>query len=129
MSSQAAAAPFLWTRGWGAKPSRAVGTYGSHSVDGISRFYELLQRWRAETYFAPLMKDKIENLNFKKIIDLGDDAVPLIIDEVRQTPDFLVLALYFITKENPVPPSAQGRVTEMVDAWLDWYARTQPHDN
>jgi hypothetical protein len=130
MPSPAAAAPFIWSHGWGAKPSSPVGVYELNSGDDFSRFYRLLRRWRAETYFAPLMKDKIDNPNFQSIAtEFGERAIPWIIEEIRQRPDPLVLALYFITKEYPVPAAAQGRITEIVDAWLTWYARAYPHDN
>lgn len=128
MSSQAASAPFIWTRGWGSEASRTIGNYKPSSSDGFSRFHDLLRRRRAETYFASLMREKIENRNFQRIVnELGEQAIPWIIDEIRKTPDFLVHTLYFITKENPVPPAAQGRIQETANAWLSWHARTYPN--
>jgi hypothetical protein len=50
---------------------------------------------------------------------MGSKVVPLIYDEVAIKPDFLVVALKRIRKEDPpMHPSSAGRINDIVDAWL-----------
>ncbi len=57
---------------------------------------------------------------YQRIIGMGWDAVPLILEELRREPDQWFWALEKITDENPVPPEAAGRVRQMAQAWVEW---------
>lgn len=117
--------------GWTSRSRQPVATlhrasisYRSHRIDYVDRFYSLVRRWRTETALSSRVSDKIQSVAFQKIVALGDAAVPLILKELRQTPDFLFMALQFITKENPAAPETAGRVSEIIDAWMQWAERT-----
>src|SRR5438128_1170213 len=58
--------------------------------DHFGEFYRCLARWRADTAHLSLVKDKINHPDFQRIVAMGDPAVPLIIEEIRYKPDFLV---------------------------------------
>ncbi len=101
--------------------------YRARANDFVDRFNRLVYEWRIETMFKSQIKDKMENPVFRQIIDMGEPIIPLIISELKHKYDFLFLALHAITKENPVPVSARGRIPEIIDAWLAWAAR-RGHD-
>jgi hypothetical protein len=61
--------------------------------------------------------------SYQKIIGMGWDAVPLLLEELGQEPNQWFWALEAITEENPVPPEAAGNVRRMADAWIDWGRR------
>ena len=106
------------------------GRYGGNSTDNYARFHRLLNKWRFDTYFHSLMKETIDDPSFRKIVDMGPQIIPWVINEIRHTPDFLMLALHFVVpNENPVPASSRGKIGEMVDAWLSWFDRTAPNDH
>ncbi|KMK67147.1 hypothetical protein [Puniceibacterium sp. IMCC21224] len=63
----------------------------------------------------------INNASFKEIVAMGDVVIPLIIDELKKRPDFLVAALCLITGENPMPPNSAGNILKMTESWLDWH--------
>jgi len=57
---------------------------------------------------------------YQKIIGMGWDAVPLILEELQREPDQWFWALEAITDENPVPPEVAGKVRPMAEAWITW---------
>lgn len=94
--------------------SGAVGSYR------LSRFHQLVKQWRIETYFSSSAMDKVNHRAFKEIVDMGESAVPWIIEELRTHRDFLFMALHLILKEDPTPASAKGVPHKLIDAWLEW---------
>jgi hypothetical protein len=61
---------------------------------------------------------------YRKIIEMGRPAIPLILRELKQRPDHWFLALNAITGEDPVRPG--DGFDEAVEAWLHW-GREQSH--
>jgi hypothetical protein len=62
-------------------------------------------------------------LAYQNIIGMGEDAVPLIIGELKSEgddPDQWFWALMAITGANPVSPEDQGDFVAMAKAWLGW---------
>jgi hypothetical protein len=55
---------------------------------------------------------------YQKIIGMGWDAVPFILNEMQQRGGHWLWALYAITDEDPAPQDATFR--EAVQAWLEW---------
>lgn len=105
----------------------APASYRSHIQDLVDQFRALVTRWRLETYYCSLLEDKIANGAFKEIVAMNEAAIPLILHEIKMRPDWLVAALHLISHENPVPPSAQGKLDEIVNAWLLWAERRKAY--
>ena len=57
---------------------------------------------------------------YQRIIGMGMDAVPLILEELHREPDQWFWALEAITEEDPVPLEAKGKVARMAQAWIEW---------
>jgi hypothetical protein len=57
---------------------------------------------------------------YKRIVSLGDGAVPVILQSLRKGPSLLAWALFDITKANPVPPADYGKLDKITEAWLKW---------
>ena len=51
---------------------------------------------------------------------MGREALPLILQELKERPDHWLVALNAITGEDPAP--AEGTFNDAVDAWLAWGA-------
>jgi hypothetical protein len=62
-----------------------------------------------------------ENSNYQAIIKMGWDAVPYIIEQLREKPSHLFMALRSITGATPVKSEHVGRLYEMAADWIDWY--------
>jgi hypothetical protein len=50
--------------------------------------------------------------SYQKIIGMGWDAVPFLLEELQREPDQWFWALEAITDQNPVPPEVAGKVRE-----------------
>jgi hypothetical protein len=57
---------------------------------------------------------------YLRIIGLGERAIPLILEDLRKTPDHWFVALHAITGVSPVPEESRGRIDEMAKAWIIW---------
>jgi hypothetical protein len=100
------------------------GRYRPTKNDIFIQFHNSLGQWRNETASMSLVRDKIEHVAFKRIVNLGTVAGPWILKEIRHRPDLLVMALPLIYKnENSLPVTARGKVKEIVNAWLNWANR------
>ena len=80
------------------------------------KFFNLYQAWESNTQFQSSIFKIIEDVNFKRIVEMGDKAIPLIIEEIEKNPSTLVWALNIIT--NTTINSSQ-RLT-VADACRRW---------
>lgn len=55
------------------------------------------------------------------IASLGEDVVPLVLEELEKEPSHLFMVLPAITGENVyIPEEDYGKVDRIVGAWLRW---------
>jgi hypothetical protein len=84
------------------------------------RFQQLAAEWKQQSRHMSNTAQMAMLRPYQKIIGMGWDAVPLILEELGREPDQWFWALEAITDENPVPPEAAGQVGPMAQAWIDW---------
>lgn len=85
-----------------------------------AEFSRLKRAWVKDTMFASSASVLFENDHYKAIIALGWPVVPYLIREMREEPHHWSSALRAITRENPVPKDAAGKLGEMARAWVEW---------
>ena len=83
-------------------------------------FQKLAAEWKEKSLHLSNTAQMAMLKSYQRIIGLGMAAVPLILEELRRQPDQWFWALEAITGENPVPPTAAGKVRLMAEAWIDW---------
>jgi hypothetical protein len=83
-------------------------------------FQRLAAEWKEQSRHMSNTAQMAMLRPYQKIIGMGFDAVPLILEELQREPDQWFWALEAITDENPVPPEAAGKVCLMAQAWIDW---------
>lgn len=85
-------------------------------------FERLRNEWREDTWHMASPKEKAMHPAYQRIIDHGQEAVPLIIEEMKENgTDHWFWALQAVTGENPIPESHRGRMEKMKDDWIEWY--------
>ena len=89
-----------WVGAW--KTAEEV-VVGDTQTDLETTFHRLADEWRNETWFISSIKKRISHPAHLKIIGLGRPAIPLIIKEMRSSPDHWFFALEAITREDPAP--------------------------
>ena len=80
----------------------------------------LVSKWKKETNHYSSISQITKHPAYKEILGLGENAIPLILAEIKREPCHLFNALTFLTGANPVRLDQRGKVKEMVKAWSDW---------
>ncbi len=85
------------------------------------RFEKLAANWKAKTRFLSNVTTKILNADYQKIIGMGKDAIPFILNDLADNgPNDWYWALTAITDVNPIRPEMAGNMVAMTEAWLQW---------
>jgi hypothetical protein len=95
-------------------------TAGPSTADVPTQFARLAAEWKAQSRYLSNTAQMAMLRPYQRIIGLGPAVVPLILAELDREPDQWFWALEAITGENPVAPSADGKVREMARAWVEW---------
>lgn len=87
------------------------------------RFARLVAEWKGQSRYLSNVAQMAMLPSYQRIMGMGWDAVPFILKELQREPDQWFWALENITEENPVPAEAQGKVSLMAKAWIEWGQR------
>jgi len=81
-------------------------------------FTRLAKTWKKETGHFSLISKRYQHPAYKSILEMKDDAIPLILNELRRDPDRWFSALQELTGQN----AAEGAQNfyEAVDRWVAW---------
>lgn len=89
-----------------------------HQAEVERKFREAVENWYRDTRLQSSSTRRVMNLSYQKIIKMGEEVVPLLLQELRDRPNQWFWALKAITEEDPTTPGSSFQ--EMVDAWLQW---------
>jgi hypothetical protein len=105
-------------------PKKQVHADGKKREDDLAEtFHKLVDRWKHESLLMSSPMEMASLPSYLQIIELGKPILPLLLEELQRDPDHWFRALTALTGENPVPPSAAGKLHEMTAAWLEWGKR------
>lgn len=85
-------------------------------------FQSLAQKWRSETRWLSSSTEITLHPAYQAIIGMGVEALPLILEDLRQNAGHWHSALTSISNEDPVAPQDRGSIKMMKIAWLQWGA-------
>ena len=83
-------------------------------------FNRLADIWEQETKYLSNVSDMSAHFAYQKIIKMGYEAIPLILERLAEKPGHWFYALAIITDENPVDKDDSGDFYAMTTAWLNW---------
>ena len=110
----------------GASSTPLDAMWSGPGVNAVSRpedeFRTLYEEWRRDTATSSSMRTKALHPAYRRIVAMGEQAIPLILDQLRRQPSHIFWALHEITGANPVQPASAGKVMEMIGDWLKWGA-------
>ena len=89
-------------------------------ADRRERFRRLVNQWHEETAGQSSPTRIVNNPAYQEIISWGRAALPLILEELRESGGYWYPALRAITGENPMPDYARGKPKLIAEAWLEW---------
>jgi hypothetical protein len=88
-----------------------------------AKFKALAQEQRQQHAAMSSITDIANLPAYQKIIGLGEDAIPMILAELREEgdePDQWFWVLRALTDADPVAPADRGNVIKMAQAWTAW---------
>jgi hypothetical protein len=83
------------------------------------KFDELYKKWSNNTMFYSNPKMIIEDENFQSILNLGEQAVPLILNKIEEEPSQLVWALNIIT-EKQMSNNSMISISDSCKRWVKY---------
>lgn len=99
----------------------------TRAVPDEQAFRRLADRWHDETWFSSVTEEITANENYRRIIEMGEPAIPWILRDLKERGGNWFVALHEITGASPVRPEEVGFPRMMKEAWLGW-ARTNGYD-
>jgi len=78
------------------------------------------EAWKKETLTSSSLANVAMHPSYQRIIGLGPQVVPLILQDLRDFGGPWFWALRALTGENPVPPEHRGKISLMTEDWLQW---------
>jgi hypothetical protein len=84
------------------------------------RFDRLAAEWRAATTWTSSTTEAAMHPAYQAIIGMGQSALPLILQDLRDNSGHWYWALKAISNEDPVPPCDRGSIKRMRAHWLKW---------
>ncbi|MGI8576271.1 MAG: hypothetical protein ACR2MA_13325 [Egibacteraceae bacterium] len=94
------------------------------SLGNVSReplreeFEQFAQRWQHETLLESMVHRIAMHPDYQRIIGLGPDVVPLILDQMAERPGHWFWALFALTGEDPARDTTT--IEDATEAWLAW---------
>lgn len=79
-----------------------------------------------ETLFVSSSTERAMHPAYQRIIGLGPEVLPLLIDDMRRNQSDWFWALQAITGHDPIPEEKRGRILEMIECWVAW-AKSNGH--
>lgn len=90
-------------------------------AEGVAEeFHRLAVAWKSDTRHLSKMEQITSHPAYRRIVEIGEAALPLIFQDLDRSGGDWFQALREITKTNPVPPESRGRMSEIREAWLRW---------
>ena len=93
---------------------------GAGTATDRETFERLADEWERNRPRGTDVEQMTQHPAYQSIINMGEPAVPWLLQRMAEKPDHWFVALNAITGARPVPAESRGRIKEMVQAWLDW---------
>ncbi len=89
----------------------------------VERFHQLAAEWSKEVQNVSSLTAMSAHPKYRKIVDLGWDAVPAMLLDLEENHGFWFPALKEITGIQPFDRSDAGNGKRMIEAWVRWGKR------
>ncbi len=88
-----------------------------------AEFDRLAAQWREETRYHSSSTIIEEHPAYQAIIAMGENVIPLILENLRASGGHWFMALRSITGESPIREEDRGKIQAIRAAWLEWGVR------
>lgn len=89
--------------------------------ENIAEQFQLLARdWSSDTAHLSNLGEAAEHHSHQKIVELGEEVIPLILEDYKKGERWWAITLEQITGINLTTEEIAGRYDEIRDVWLNW---------
>ena len=89
-------------------------------TDAEAKFRFYASRWKEEIGGESSLTNITNNMNYLRIIRIGTEAIPLILQELQRQPAPWFVALRAISEDDSVGRNSPGNFRAMAAAWIQW---------
>ncbi len=93
------------------------------SEEARARFNRLAKEWRSAIQYVSSLSQMVTHPAYQRIIGMGAEAIPLMLERLRREPEHWFWALKSISGEDPVSEEQRGDVAALSRSWLSWGRR------
>ncbi len=86
----------------------------------MNGFAQLAKEWKHDTSHLSSLEQRSRHSAYQAILNMGHDAIPMLINELLDDPDDWFSALDDLTGEDVVPEESYGDFDKMTAAWIQW---------
>ena len=83
-------------------------------------FHRLAEEWKSETAPLSSIRLKKEHPAYRRLVAIGEPAIPLILADLVRKPSHLFWVLRDITNVNPADPSVAQDFPDVIQSWIEW---------
>lgn len=95
--------------------------WGPEHRNDIERVFAIsAERWKAETKFLSDATKIVLHRDYQRIIDLGPEVIPYILERIGVGEGHWSWALESITGDHPIEAEHHGNSHAVRDAWIRW---------
>ena len=95
-------------------------TYDAPNADMKEEFNRLASEWKSGRRRGTDVAQMIEHPAYRSIVGMGEQAIPLMLEELEHELDHWFPALREIAGASPIPEESKGNLAKMREAWLQW---------
>jgi hypothetical protein len=88
------------------------------NADIKAKFHRLADQWISQTEHMSSIKKACMHPSYQRIIGMGSQVIPYLLQELKRNPDHWFWALNAITEEDPA--QSEDSFDGAVSAWLKW---------
>ncbi len=89
--------------------------------DLVEKFQRLSNEWKHDTGHMSILSRIVTHSSYQGIIDMGEQAIPLILKDLEIEPNHWFSALSAIAGDGPeIPAEDKGDMRAISQAWLEW---------
>jgi hypothetical protein len=89
-------------------------------TEAEAKFRHYASKWKEEIGGESSLTNITNNMNYLRIIRIGDEAIPLILQELQRDPAPWFVALRAISEDDSVGRDSPGNFRKMAAAWIQW---------
>jgi hypothetical protein len=82
--------------------------------------HQLAEEWKSDTAPLSSIRREKDHPAYRKLVAMGESAIPLILTDLARKPSHLFWVLRDITKRNPADPNAAESFLDIMDSWIEW---------